>query len=112
RVVAVFQPHRYTRTRDLIDAFGPALALADVVVLTDIYAAGEAPIPGITIERLADAVGASARELHVVKDLSAVAGAVADLARPGDLVVVLGAGSIGTVGDRLVAALTTREVTP
>jgi UDP-N-acetylmuramate--alanine ligase len=112
RVVAVFQPHRYSRTRDLIDAFGPALALADVVVLTDIYAAGEAPIPGITIERLADAVRGSARELHVVKDLSAVAGRVADLARPGDLVVTLGAGSIGTVGDRLVAALTTRGVTP
>jgi UDP-N-acetylmuramate--alanine ligase len=112
RVVAVFQPHRYSRTRDLMDAFGPALALADVVVLTDIYAAGEAPIPGITIERLADAVRGSARELHVVKDLSAVAGAVADLARPGDLVVTLGAGSIGTVGDRVMAALTKREVTP
>jgi UDP-N-acetylmuramate--alanine ligase len=112
RVVAVFQPHRYTRTRDLIDAFGPALALADVVVLTDIYAAGEAPIPGVTIERLADAVRASARELHVVKDLSAVPSAVADLARPGDLVVTLGAGSIGTVGDRLLAALMSRVVTP
>jgi len=112
RVVAVFQPHRYSRTRDLIDAFGPALALADVVVLTDIYAAGEAPIPGITIERLADAVRGSVRELHVVKDLSALPGRVADLARPGDLVVTLGAGSIGTVGDRLVAALTTRGVTP
>jgi len=112
RVVAVFQPHRYTRTRDLLDAFGPALALADVVVLTDIYAAGEAPIPGITIDRLAEAVRGSARELHVVKDLSTVPGAVADLTRPGDLVVLLGAGSIGTVGDRLLAALATRRVTP
>jgi len=112
RLVAVFQPHRYSRTRDLIGAFGPALALADVVVLTDIYAAGEAPLPGITIEHLAEAVRGSVRELHVVKDLSAVAGAVADLARPGDLVVTLGAGSIGTVGDRLVAALATRGVTP
>ena len=56
RLVAVFQPHRYTRTRDLLDDFGPALALADVVVLTDIYAAGEAPIPGITLDRLGAAV--------------------------------------------------------
>ena len=111
RVVAVFQPHRYTRTRDLLDAFGPALALADLVVLTDIYAAGEAPIPGVTVERLADAVRANARELHVVTDLSAVPGVVADLARPGDLVVTLGAGSIGTVADRILAALTSRGVT-
>jgi UDP-N-acetylmuramate--alanine ligase len=111
RVVAVFQPHRYTRTRDLMDAFGPALALADVIVLTDIYAAGEAPIPGITVERLADAVRTSARELYLVTDLAAVAGAVADLARPGDLIVTLGAGSIGTVGDRLLAELTARGVT-
>jgi UDP-N-acetylmuramate--alanine ligase len=57
-------------------------------------------------------VRGSARELHVVKDLSLVAGAVADLARPGDLVVTLGAGSIGTVGDRVMAALTKREVAP
>jgi UDP-N-acetylmuramate--alanine ligase len=56
RVIAVFQPHRYSRTRDLLDDFGPALALADVVVLTDIYPAGEAPIPGVTIDRLAEAV--------------------------------------------------------
>ncbi len=56
RLVAVFQPHRYTRTRDLLDEFGPALAVADVVVLTDIYAAGEAPIPGVTLDALADAV--------------------------------------------------------
>ena len=56
RLVAVFQPHRYTRTRDLLDDFGPALALADVVVLTDIYAAGEAPIPGVTLDALAAAV--------------------------------------------------------
>jgi UDP-N-acetylmuramate--alanine ligase len=112
RVVAVFQPHRYTRTRDLIDAFGPALALADVVVLTDIYAAGEAPIAGVTVERLADAVRASAREVHLVKDLAAVSSVVADLGRPGDLVVTLGAGTIGTVGDRILAALTSRGVTP
>ena len=54
RVVAVFQPHRFSRTEQLLDAFGPAFKGADEIVLTDIYAAGEAPIPGITVERLAD----------------------------------------------------------
>jgi len=110
RIVAVFQPHRYTRTRDLLDDFGPALALADVVVLTDIYAAGEAPISGITIERLADAVRAHARDVIVVKRLDDVPAAVAQLARPGDLVVTLGAGSIGTTPDRLLKALRGAEV--
>ncbi len=62
RIVAVFQPHRYTRTRDLLDEFGPALALADVVVLTDIYAAGEAPIPGVSLDALAASVRRSVQE--------------------------------------------------
>jgi UDP-N-acetylmuramate--alanine ligase len=105
RLVAVFQPHRYSRTRDLRDDFGPALALADVVVLTDIYPAGEPAIPGVTLDALAGAVGRSVGALHVVPDLADVPAAVARLARPGDLVVTLGAGSIGGVGDRILAAL-------
>jgi len=105
RLVAVFQPHRYTRTRDLIDEFGRALSLADVVVLTDIYAAGEPPIPGVTLDALATVVGRTAKELHVVPKLDELAPTVAGLAREGDLVVTLGAGSIGGVGDRIVAAL-------
>ena len=56
RVVAVFQPHRFSRTEQLLDAFGPAFQGADEIVLTDIYAAGEAPIPGITVERLAESI--------------------------------------------------------
>jgi UDP-N-acetylmuramate--alanine ligase len=105
RLVAVFQPHRYTRTRDLIDDFGPALALADVVVLTGIYGAGEAPIPGVTLARLADAVRRDARDLHVVEPIADLPAAVARLLRDGDLVVTLGAGSIGTAGDRILDAL-------
>ena len=105
RVVAVFQPHRYTRTHDLLDDFGPALALADIVVLTDIYSAGEPPIPGITIDRLAEAVRRDVAALHVVPRLDDVAGVVAGLAADGDVVVTLGAGSISGVGDRLLAAL-------
>ncbi|HEX5068758.1 MAG TPA: UDP-N-acetylmuramate--L-alanine ligase [Vicinamibacterales bacterium] len=105
RLVVVFQPHRYSRTRDLMDEFGPALALADVVVLTDIYAAGEAALPGITVEALAGAIRRHVGALHVVPPLTNVAQAVRDLVKPGDLVLTLGAGSIAAVGDQILGAL-------
>jgi UDP-N-acetylmuramate--alanine ligase len=105
RLIAVFQPHRYSRTRDLREDFGPALAAADVVVLTDIYAAGEEPISGVTLETLAAAVRNDARDVHVVPALADVAPFVASLARPGDLVLTLGAGSIGSVGDWILAEI-------
>jgi UDP-N-acetylmuramate--alanine ligase len=106
RVVIVFQPHRYSRTSQLLGEFGAALGAADEIVLTDIYPAGEAPIPGVTVEALADAIRAVARcPVHVVKALDALPAAVAELSRPGDLVVTLGAGSIGAVGDRILAAI-------
>ena len=105
RIVAVFQPHRFSRTRDLVEDFGSALALADVVVLTDIYAAGESPLPGVSLDWLADAVRRSVPDVRVVRDLSAVPAAVAALARPGDVVITLGAGSIAATGDRILAAL-------
>jgi UDP-N-acetylmuramate--alanine ligase len=109
RIVAVFQPHRYSRTRDLREDFGPALALADVVVLTDIYAAGEEPMPGVTLEGLAAAVRGNLAHLHVVPRLHDVPAFVAAISQPGDLVITLGAGSIGTVGDRILAELEARE---
>jgi UDP-N-acetylmuramate--alanine ligase len=106
RVLVVFQPHRYTRTRDLLSEFATALAPADEIVLTDIYAASEDPIPGITVERLAERLRASSSApVHVVRPLEDVAPRVAALARPGDLVVTLGAGSIGTVGAAILQAL-------
>jgi UDP-N-acetylmuramate--alanine ligase len=106
RIVVVFQPHRYSRTRDLMPEFGQALAGADEVVLTDIYAAGEPPLPGITVEALAAAVGtATSRPLHVVRALDDLPARVAGIARDGDLVITLGAGSIGAMGDRILAAL-------
>ena len=109
RVVVAFQPHRYTRTRDLLAEFGTALATADEVVLTDIYAASEDPIPGVTVEALAGAVNAArTTPVHVVKRLEEVARAVADLARPGDLVLTLGAGSIGGLATALVSELEVR----
>jgi UDP-N-acetylmuramate--alanine ligase len=105
RLVVVFQPHRYTRTRDLLAAFGPALASADVVVLTDIYPAGEPPLPGVTLETLAGAVREVVPELHVIASIDEVPGGLARLAQPGDVIVTLGAGSIGAVGDRLLDLL-------
>lgn len=111
RVVVVFQPHRYSRTSQLLGEFGRALAAADEIVLTDIYAAGEPPIPGVTVERLAEAIRAEARcPVHVVKALDELPGAVAALAKAGDLVMTLGAGSIGTVGERILAAISSGGV--
>ena len=73
RLVVAFQPHRYTRTQQLRDDFGPALREADEIVLTDIYAAGEEPIPGVTIHALGDAIHrASGRPVHVIPALEDV----------------------------------------
>jgi UDP-N-acetylmuramate--alanine ligase len=108
RVVVVFQPHRYSRTSQLLSEFGGALGGADEVVLTDIYPAGEAPIPGVTIDALVEAVRQTARcPVHLVRRLDDLARGVAALARPGDLIITLGAGSIGAVGDRILDALRT-----
>ncbi len=110
RVVVAFQPHRYTRTAQLLPDFAAALATADEVVLTDIYAASEAPIPGVTVEALAAAVNRRrAHPVVVVKPLDRVAAAVADLARPGDLVITFGAGSIGSVPGAIVRELERRH---
>ena len=109
RIVVAFQPHRFTRTRDLLAEFGSALAAANEVVLTDIYAASEEPIAGVTIEALAAAVNkVRPTPVHVVPKLADMAGRVADLARPGDLVITLGAGSIGGLATALVAELQNR----
>jgi len=109
RVIVVFQPHRYTRTALLMDAFGPSLALAHHIVLTDIYAAGEEPLAGITIEALAAAIRRSVGgPVDVVPRLDDVVPAIVRIARAGDVVITLGAGSIGSVPERLVAALAER----
>jgi UDP-N-acetylmuramate--alanine ligase len=110
RIVVAFQPHRYTRTRDLMAEFGTALAAADEVVLTAIYAASEDPIPGVTIEALAAAVNQGrSTPVHVVAKLDDMAARVADIARPGDLVITLGAGSISGLAGALVAELERRH---
>jgi UDP-N-acetylmuramate--alanine ligase len=110
RLVVAFQPHRYTRTRSLMDAFGPSLKEADEIVLTDVYAAGEDEIPGVTVDALADSIrNGSGRPVRVVRRLDDLVTALVSIARPGDAVITLGAGSIGTVPKRLVEALGKRE---
>jgi UDP-N-acetylmuramate--alanine ligase len=110
RIVVAFQPHRYTRTRTLMEAFGPALVHADHIVLTDIYGAGEEPIAGVTLEALAAAIGRSVRaKVDVVPQLEDVAPALARIARSGDMVITLGAGSIGSIPDRLLKLLAERS---
>jgi UDP-N-acetylmuramate--alanine ligase len=106
RLLVVFQPHRYTRTARLIDQFGPALAKADEVVLTGIYAAGEDPIPGATLDALAARIAPLLPgRLRLAPSLDEAVAAAVDLARPGDAVFTLGAGSISAVGPRILAAL-------
>ena len=106
RIVIVFQPHRYSRTASLMEAFGPALAGADHIVLTDIYAAGEDPVPGVTVDALAAAVRRSVTvPVDVVPRLDQVVPAVGRIVRSGDLVLTLGAGSIGTLPDQLIATI-------
>jgi UDP-N-acetylmuramate--alanine ligase len=94
RVVAAFQPHRYSRTAEHREAFGPALAGADLVVVTDVYAAGEKPIPGITGSLVAEAVRAAGGRVVYVARRSELAATVAALIEPGDLLLTLGAGDI------------------
>ena len=105
RIIVAFQPHRFTRTAALMDGFGPALAGADHIVLTDIYAAGEDSIPGVTIDALAATVRRSVTAPVDVVPLDQLVPAIVKIARPGDLVITLGAGSIGAVPDQIVAAL-------
>ena len=100
RLVAVFQPHLYSRTRDLAREFGIALASADLVFVTDVYAAREAPIPGIS-GRLVSAAARRASADAIDVDNGATADAVAARLRPGDLVITMGAGDIDAVAREL-----------
>jgi UDP-N-acetylmuramate--alanine ligase len=110
RLIVAFQPHRYTRTERLLEEFGPALAQADELVLTEIYAAGEEPIPGVTLDALSAAIRPHVGgRLHVARTMDDVVIMVSSLARRGDAVIMLGAGSIGTVGARVLDALARAE---
>ncbi|WP_439033129.1 UDP-N-acetylmuramate--L-alanine ligase [Gordonia terrae] len=106
RVIAVFQPHLYSRTLEFADEFATALDLADAVVVADVYGAREAPVPGVSGRTIADKLTVPG---VFAPDLSRLAGQVADLARRGDVVLTLGAGDITMQGPEILAALADRS---
>ena len=106
RIVVVFQPHRYTRTQLLLEDFATAFHLADLLVLTEIYAAGEDKIPGVDAAHLADAIRAHGqRDVRFVSDLDTVPAALIPELGRGDLVITLGAGNVSALGPKLLHAL-------
>jgi len=104
RIIAVFQPHRYTRTQTVGEQFASAFDSADEVVVTDIYSADETPIPGVDAGIVARAIGGR-RPVRFIGDPARVAAALAPELRPGDLVLTIGAGDVWRVADELVARL-------
>src|ERR1700688_3792583 len=112
RVHVIFQPHRFTRTRDLMDEFTTAFADADTLCLLDIYPASEKPIAGITSQALGERIsGAGNREVSYAGSFSDAAAAAADRAQPGDMVLTLGAGSVFQLGGMILEKLE-RHATP
>jgi UDP-N-acetylmuramate--alanine ligase len=104
RVVAVFQPHRFSRTAALADAFGTAFSDADALVITDVYSAGERPVPGISGRLVFDAVRTQEPELPVVyaPGWDQLRGEVASILQPGDLCLTLGAGDLTALPEELL----------
>ena len=102
--VAVFQPHLYSRTREMAEEFGHALSAADVVVVTDVYAAREEAVPGVDGTLITRAVSGPAEVLNVPR-LDDVPAVITPDLRAGDLVLTMGAGDITTLGPRLIEAL-------
>jgi UDP-N-acetylmuramate--alanine ligase len=105
RIVAIFQPHLFSRTRDFAPQFGRALARADLVVLTGIYAAREQPIPGVTSELIVDSARGAGAEVVFVPERAKVVESVAALLRRGDLCITLGAGDLDRAARELVERL-------
>ncbi len=110
RTVVVFQPHRYTRTRDLFKDFLTAFNQADVLFLTKIYAAGEDPIPGVKTEDLCEGIkGHGHKDVTLVLEKEEVVERLLPRLRPGDMVFTLGAGDVWKVGEALIKKLKGRE---
>ena len=103
RTVVVFQPHRFSRARALHDEFARCFENADVLAVTDIYPAGEAPIPGVSGESLAEAIRRQGhRDVTLVRDLKDVPDFLVSRVKPGDMVITLGAGSVWRAGEEFL----------
>ena len=103
RICVIFQPHRFTRTKDLMDQFAEAFTDADTVVVLPIYAASEEPIPGVTAEMLASRIQGPA--VQFAPEFASAVSAVTAQAREGDLILTLGAGSVSQLAPQILAAL-------
>jgi UDP-N-acetylmuramate--alanine ligase len=109
RIVTVFQPHRYTRTQHLFDEFLTAFNQADVLIVMDVYGAGEPPLPGVTAAALADGIRAHGHRnvTYLGGDRARIVDHVCELARPGDIVLTLGAGDVSQLGPEILRRLET-----
>ncbi|QLE74511.1 UDP-N-acetylmuramate--L-alanine ligase [Streptomyces rectiverticillatus] len=105
RLLVVFQPHLFSRTQELGTEMGQALALADASVVLDIYPAREDPVPGVTSALIIDAAAAAGADVRAEHDMAAIPDVVAGMARPGDLVLTMGAGDVTDLGPRILARL-------
>jgi UDP-N-acetylmuramate--alanine ligase len=106
RLVAIFQPHRYSRTAFFARELGEALGLADEVVVMEVYSAGEDPLPGVSGASVASAVPLPPGCVHFEPSWSKAADEVAARCRPGDVVLTLGAGDVTMVGPEVIQRLT------
>ncbi len=106
RLIAVFQPHRFTRTRSLCEDFGPAFLAADLVILTEIYSAGEPPIPGVSSARILEAIHrAQGPQALLAANLAEIPAFLCPRLRSGDVVITMGAGDITILGPALLTFL-------
>jgi len=110
RLICVFQPHRYSRTQFLREEFGRAFIPSDILIITDIYAAGEEPIPGVTGEVLKEEVERqTGAQVIYIADKGKIARYLSEIVEPGDLVMTMGAGNIYLVGEELVELLVQKQ---
>ncbi len=112
KVIAIFQPHRYTRTARLYREFGPSFVGVRHLIVTRLYSAGEEPIPGVSAELIAQAVAADPKvDVRYIEDHAKVVEEALSLAHPGDMVLTIGAGNVWQIGYALLERLKQRETT-
>jgi UDP-N-acetylmuramate--alanine ligase len=117
RIHVIFQPHRFTRTRDMLEEFGTSFNDADTVSVLDIYAASEPPIAGITAERLVETIQSLGRQsagdkrvaVNYVRSFDEAAQQASAAAEPGDMVLTLGAGSVSQLGQMVLDRLKKKQ---
>jgi len=106
RIIVLFQPHRYSRTRRLYRRFGSAFHLADILIITSIYPAGEKPLPGVTSELIYNAArDAGHREVYLIEDLDEARKFLLETLKEGDLFITMGAGNVWKTGEKLLEEL-------